>query len=156
MLLAQVINFAILAFVLTKLVYKPLIGALEEREATVKKISENNSSAENLLEEARTKQEEILRDARASTQKMMKQSEDAAEARAKTILDAARKDAEKIIADGAKKLDEEQKKFYSNLKAELAGLVSAGIESTVGKYITKDAEAKLKDEALAKALTLKK
>jgi F-type H+-transporting ATPase subunit b len=49
-LLAQIVNFGILAFVLTKLVYKPLIKSLEDREQVIKQIGENSQKTESLLE----------------------------------------------------------------------------------------------------------
>lgn len=156
MLLAQVINFGILVFVLTKLVYKPLMKAVDDRERTIKKISADSSKVDEVLKDAELKQEEILKEARTRGEKILKESEASAATLKKDILESAKKDAEKIISNGQKKLEEDQQKFYAGLKQELVGLVSAGIEQTVGKYIDKDAEMKLKEEALAKALTMKK
>src|SRR3989344_4681980 len=49
LLLAQMFNFGILAFVLTKLVYKPLLKALKERQ----KIAKANEEAEKIVSQAR-------------------------------------------------------------------------------------------------------
>ena len=152
MLLAQIINFGILAFVLTKLVYKPLMKALEDREQTIKKISEDSSKVDEVLREAEEKQNTILEEARKHGEKINKESETSASNLKKSILDEAKADAERIIKTGQKKLEEDQQKFYAGLKTELVGLVNAGIEQTVSKYIDKDAETKLKQEALSKAL----
>lgn len=155
-LIAQMVNFAILAFVLTKLVYNPLLKALEDREKTIKKISDDSSSSEKTLEEARIKQEEILNEARKQSANIIKESENQASSLRQSLLEQAKKDADKIIIEGEKRLIEEKDKFYADLRNELVGLVSTGIEKTVGGYITKEAETKLKEEALSHALSLKK
>lgn len=154
-LLAQFINFGILAFVLTKLVYKPLMKALEDREQVIKQIGENSQKTESLLEDAKEKQEIVLAEARKHADKIIKEAEVASKTLRENLLSEAKKDADKLIKEGTRKLQEDQDKFYANLKKELVELVSLGIEKTVGKYITADAQSKLKEEALSSALSLK-
>lgn len=145
---AQIINFGILVFVLSKLVYKPLMNALAEREKVIKKLSEDSSKAENLAEESALKQKEILDEARKQADKIIKSAEASSETLRRNLTDEAKKESEKIIKEGEKKIKEEQDRFYAGLKEELAGLVATGIEKTVGKYVTKEINHKLVEEAL--------
>lgn len=151
-LVAQIINFGILVFILTKLVYKPLMNALAEREKVIKKLANDSSNAEKIAEESQTKQKEILDEARKEAQKIIKSTEAQVATLRQTLTDEAKKEAEKIIKDGERRVVEEQNKFNAGLRAELVSLVATGIEQTVGKYIDKDANKKLSDEALEASL----
>jgi F-type H+-transporting ATPase subunit b len=154
-LLAQFINFGILFFVLTKLVYKPMMKALNDREQVIKQIGENSQKTESLLQDAEEKQEAVLAEARKHADKIIKEAESASKTLRENLLSEAKKDAEKLMKEGARKLAEDQDKFYANLKKELVELISLGVEKTVGKYITPEAQSKLKEEALSSALSLK-
>lgn len=153
MLIAQLVNFGILVFVLSKLVYKPLMKVLDEREKALNKLSEDKSSAEELLREAKEKQDELLADARKQSEKIMKSTEASVAVFKKNALDEAKKDAEKLVRESERKMQEERDKFYASLRKELVDLVSSGVEQTVGKYVTKDSLEKLKSEALDAALS---
>lgn len=122
--------------------------SLEDREQTVKKLAEESVQAQKTSEELAVKQKETLDEARKLANKMIKDAENNAATLRATLTEEAKKEAEKIFKDGEKKLKEEQDKFYSGLRAELSSLVAAGIEKTVGKYVTKEINHKLVEEAL--------
>ena len=69
--LSQVISFAIVAFLLRRFAYKPILGVLEERR---QRIAEGLSNAEKIkkqLAEAEQRHAEILAKANAEAQKMV-------------------------------------------------------------------------------------
>lgn len=123
--------------------------SLEDREKVIKKLSEDSSKATNLAEESALKQKEILDEARKEAGKIIKSAEASSETLRKSLTDEAKKESEKIIKEGERKIREEQDKFYAGLKEELAGLVATGIEKTIGKYVTKEINHKLTEEALS-------
>ncbi len=151
-LVAQIINFGLLVFILTKLVYKPLLNALADREKVIKKLAEDSSSAEKMAQDANVKQKEVLDEARDSAKKIIKETEIQVEKLRITLTEEAKKEADKIIKDGERRVKEEQNKFNASLRAELVSLVAVGIEKTVGKYIDKSVNEKLSAEALEMSL----
>jgi F-type H+-transporting ATPase subunit b len=71
-LVAQLINFGILVFVLWKLVYKPILKVLDERAQMAKDAAEKSNSIESKLEEMRLREEEVLVKARLAGEKLVK------------------------------------------------------------------------------------
>jgi F-type H+-transporting ATPase subunit b len=151
-LIAQLINFGILVFVLWKLVYKPILKVLDDRAQMAKDAAEKSSSIESKMEEMKLREEEILAKARASGEKLVKDAEGAAANLKKKLSDEATVSAQKIVNDAEARMRSENEKFQSELKKEIVSIVASAIEATVGKYLDRDAKHKLAEEASKEAL----
>jgi F-type H+-transporting ATPase subunit b len=147
LLIAQVVNFGILALVLIKLVYKPLIKVLDEREAMVKDAHEKSSNIESRMQEIKELEEKILAEARQNSQKLIKDAEVSAHELKNKLTEEAHLSAEKIVKEAQAKLALEQGKRDEELKKEIKSIIALAIEATVGKYIDSSAKSKLTEEA---------
>jgi F-type H+-transporting ATPase subunit b len=147
LIIAQVINFGILAFVLFKLVYKPLLKVLDERETMVKDAQEKSSSIESKMDEIKALEEKVLSEARVHSQKLIKDAEASALNLKNKLSEEAHASAEKIVKEAQNKLAADQSKRDEELKKEIKNIVAGAIEATVGKYIDENAKSKLADEA---------
>jgi F-type H+-transporting ATPase subunit b len=79
LLIAQLVNFAVLFAALTFLLYKPLIGVLEKRQ---KKIADSLKDAERIgqeLKSAEAKSLAVLTEARAEAGKVLAAAQEAGE-----------------------------------------------------------------------------
>ncbi|MDB5204450.1 MAG: F-type H+-transporting ATPase subunit b [Candidatus Taylorbacteria bacterium] len=152
LLIAQIINFGILAFVLFKLVYKPLLKVLDDRTAMVKDAEEKSSSIEAKLQEIKELEEKVLAEARANGAKLLKDAEiSAKELRNKLEIDA-HNHAEKIVKEAEARLMADQSKRDAEIRKEIVSVVATAIEATVGKYLDSGAKQKLNDEATKETL----
>ncbi|MES2224069.1 MAG: ATP synthase F0 subunit B [Patescibacteria group bacterium] len=152
LLIAQMINFGILAFILFKLLYKPLLKVLDERTAMVKDAAEKSSSIEAKLEEIKQLEEKVLAEARANGAKLLKDAEiSAKELRNKLEIDA-HNHAEKIVKVAEERLMADQSKRDAEIRKEIVSVVATAIEATVGKYLDANAKQKLSDEATKETL----
>jgi F-type H+-transporting ATPase subunit b len=152
LLIAQIINFGILAFVLFKLVYKPLLRVLDDRTAMVKDAAEKSSSIEAKLQELKVLEEKVLAEARANGAKLLKDAEiSAKELRSKLEIDA-HNHAEKIVKEAEARLLADQSKRDAEIRKEIISVVATAIEATVGKYLDANAKQKLADEATKETL----
>ena len=75
LLIAQIINFAILALVLTKFLYKPIMKMLDDRKNRIAEDLEKSKTLEMKIVEADSAKEEIMASARRDGNKLIKQSE---------------------------------------------------------------------------------
>ena len=153
-LIAQLINFGILVFVLWKLVYKPILKVLDERTQMAKDAEAKSSSIDSKLEEMKLREEEVLAKARVAGEKLVKDAESAALALKTKLSAEATASAEKIVSDAKLAMASENEKFQSELKKEVVGIVASAIEATVGKYLDSDAKHKLAEEASKEALKI--
>ena len=98
MFLSQVISFCIVAFLLQRFAYKPILAVLEERR---RKIEEGQLNAEKIkkeLAEAEKRYQEIVAKANADAQKMIDEARESAAHLSERKQQEAITAAEQIIA----------------------------------------------------------
>lgn len=98
-LLAQIVNFLIIAGLLGSMLWKPAINMLDAREEKIKKGIEDAAAAAKARQNAEVEAEKILAQARTEAQKVIDDARGRGEDVAKSIEGEARKAAEKIQAD---------------------------------------------------------
>jgi F-type H+-transporting ATPase subunit b len=145
--LSQVISFAIVAFLLRRFAYTPILAVLEERR---RKIEEGQLNAEKIkkeLAEAEKRYQEILAKGNADAQKMID------EARASSAHLAERKQkeaiaaAEQIIVKAREASAMEHERQMESLKRELGRLVVDTTAKVTGKVLTSEDQKRLQEEA---------
>src|SRR3989338_6119701 len=103
-LIAQIINFAILLAILGKFVYKPVMKMLDDRrEGTLRAIEREEFSAKKLLE-AEADKENILVAARLESEKILETARQDGEELKKKLLASAKEEAGKIHAEAQRKV----------------------------------------------------
>src|SRR5437660_11023326 len=145
--LSQVISFAIVALLLRRVAYKPILGVLEERRRRIEEGLINADKIKKELAEAEKHYQEILAKANADAQKMID------EARASSAHLAERKEeeaiaaAEQIIAKAREASAIEHERTMEALKRELGRLVVDTTAKVTGKVLTADDQRRLQEEA---------
>ncbi len=151
MLAAQIINFCIVAFLLYKFAFKPVLATIEERQ---EKIADGLQYAEEMkskLAESKKKQIEVLKEAQQEARKIIKE----ARTSAKAHLEAqARETSDKIelMLDKARKASSsEREKMLSEARSEIAKLVVQTSAKVLGKKLS-DKEKSTFSESAAQEL----
>jgi len=144
---SQIISFCIVAYLLQKFAYKPVLAVLEARR---QKIAEGLANAEKIkqqLAESETRYAEILAKANAEAQKMI----DDARAAAKSVGDRetqrAISEAEGIIAKAREATKAEREAELASLKKDHARLVIDTTSKVTGKVLTGDDQRRISEEA---------
>lgn len=151
-LLAQILNFCIVAFVLWKLAFKPVIATLDERN---KKIAAGLQYAEEMKAKLEAIQQESLASAKRSQAEATKIIEEARKT-AKEFLDkqaqesAAR--AGDILAKAQQLIELEKKKMLAEARGETARLVVEITQRVLSRELS-DAERTRYNETAARELT---
>src|SRR5207253_3141279 len=121
--LSQVISFAIVAFLLRRFAYKPILAVLEERR---RKIEEGQLNAEKIrkeLAEAEKRYQEIVAKANADAQRMIDETRESAAHLSERKQQEAIAAAEQIIAKAREASAIEHERTMESLKRELGRLV---------------------------------
>ncbi len=144
--IAQVISFCIVAFLLHRFAYKPVLGILEERR---KRIEEGLANADKIKADvARTEQERqnILNQTNAQATKMIEEARAAAARVQEQESQKAIAQAEQIIAKAQEAAVLERARMLADLKREVLGLVVKTTTSVTGKVLTADDQNRLAEE----------
>lgn len=146
-LFSQMISFSIVAFLLHKLAYKPILNVLEERR---KKIAEGLANAEKIkvqLAESEARVQEILTKANADAQRMIDEARASAQVVADKRTQQAIAEAEQIIAKAREATGVEREKIMAELKREVGRLVLDTTARVTGKVLTQADQKRINEEA---------
>jgi len=138
-LIAQIINFAIVLLVLYLFALKPLKKLMEEREEKIKKgVTDANSNAE-LIEKTKQEYAAVINNARAEANELFKQGKKEAETKKAEIISSAQKEVDLMIIAGKKTLETEKAKIIEEAKKEIVELTVKATEKVLEDkdYISK-------------------
>lgn len=145
--LSQVISFAIVAFLLRRFAYKPILAVLEGRR---RKIEEGQLNAEKIkkeLAEAEKRYQEILAKANADAQKMIDEARQSSAHFARRKEQEAIVAAEQILAKAREASVLEHERTMAELKREIGHLVVETTAKVTGKVLTSEDQRQLQEEA---------
>lgn len=146
--IAQALSFALVAFLLHRFAYKPVLAMLEERRqriadslAEVEKIKAERAQAETqrqeLLAQANTQAQRLIEEARAAAARVQEQETQKAIA-----------SAEQIIAKAREAAAQDHARMLSELKREVGRLVVQTTATVTGKVLTPEDQRRLSEETL--------
>jgi F-type H+-transporting ATPase subunit b len=133
-LIAQMVNFTLVAFVLYKFAVKPVVATLDERQ---QKISEGLQYAEEMKAQlAATEREraEKVQEAAAEAQRILSETREQAKEMIEVKTQEAASQAEAIIRKASEATELERQKMLSDVRKEVARLVV----DTSAKVLTRE------------------
>lgn len=150
----QSVVFIALFLFLTKFAWKPIIGALNEREESIRQALESAEKAkaemaalqagnEKLLKEAREERDKIVRDAREAANRLIDQAQS-----------EARKSADKLIEDAKAVIITEKQAALREVKSQVALFSIEIAEKLLKKNLASDKAQKDMVEEFIKEIKL--
>lgn len=156
LLITQIVNFAILLFLLQRFLYKPVLNMLQDRR---ERIREGLAEAERVraeAEEQRKEYEEELAQQRQESQKRIQQAMQASEEAREEIIAEARQEAERIKEQAREEIEYERRQALEQLRTEVADLSILAAQKILDGAIDEQAQRDLIqdfiDEELEKEL----
>ena len=140
MLIAQIVNFCIVAYVLYRFAFKPVLRTIDERQ---RRIADGLQYAEEMkrqLAEAERKRNETIKEASLSARKIIEEAKDAAEDYGERQKKEVELKAESILQKARQEIESEHQKMLTDIRREVATLVV----QVTGKVIDKDLSEKEK------------
>jgi F-type H+-transporting ATPase subunit b len=131
-LIAQIINFVILLFILQRFLYKPLFGMMEKRRTEIKNALAN---AEKVKQDAALKQAELekqLDATRREGQEAIARASAQSEKARQEIVAKANAEAAQIKAKALADVEYERKQALAQLQGEIANLSLAVTRKVLG------------------------
>ncbi len=116
------ITFFIVAFLLRRMAWGPILKAVEEREkaisGSIEAAKRERAEAEKLLGEQKT----AIAGARAEAAEMMRKNQADMEKFREDLMGKSRKEAEDLKVDARRSIEEERNKAIAEIKAQTVGL----------------------------------
>jgi F-type H+-transporting ATPase subunit b len=147
MLVAQAINFLIVAFVIWKFAFKNILSTIKEREKQIADSLRNADKIKLELEETEKQQQETLQEASLEAKKTISIAQEQAKAFIEEQKEDARRQAEEIISKAKLAMEQERERVLREAREEIASLVVL----TTSKVLSKDLSEEEKQRFSARA-----
>ena len=144
--IAQVISFCIVAFLLQRFAYTPVLAVLEERR---QRIADGLANAEKIkaeLAKTETARQEVLNQANTQANKLIEEARAAAARVQELETQKAIAAAEQIIAKAREAAALDHARMLTELKREIGNLVVQTTAKVTGKILTPDDQRRLAEE----------
>ncbi|HNU75661.1 MAG: ATP synthase subunit b [Deltaproteobacteria bacterium ADurb.BinA179] len=131
----QIFNFLLLMFILNKILYKPILKVLDERDA---RIVGGQEKAKKLLEESQSilkSYNDKLYSAKIDAMTVKNTSRKQAVDQANMIIEEARRNAETIVLNVQKEMAEEIERAKRELEPELGVMAGTIAQQILGRKV---------------------
>ncbi|MDA3840017.1 MAG: F0F1 ATP synthase subunit B [Patescibacteria group bacterium] len=135
LLVAQMINFAIVISVLYFFALKPLMKVMDERSKKIEKSIEEAKSIEEKLQKTNADYKEAMSNAKKEANLIMEKTNAQAEERKEEMLKKAKLEIGAVINEEKAKMQTEKAEVLKELKKEVAEMVVSSLEKVLDKNL---------------------
>lgn len=143
LIIAQMVNFAIVIFVLYKFAIKPMRKLMAERSAKIAAGLGDAKKHAELVKGAEDDYKKALAEARKEAGEIVTSAKRDAEKVREDLIAKANDDAKKVVEGGKKELEAEKEKMLADAKRELASLVVTSTEKVLGNVVDEHLKTKI-------------
>jgi len=150
LLLAQIVNFSIIAFILTKVLYKPILSMLEKRK---KEIAEGLALTETMREEEeklKAKEAKVLEIARKDAREILEKAKKDAGVLERQLTGDAHKEVETIIEKGKLEVESLRESMMKEVRSQAVELAVAMTKRLTSGVVSPSDQHKLIAQGLKK------
>lgn len=149
LLIAQILNFCLVTYLLYRFAIKPTLKTVEERQ---KKIAEGLQYAESMkqqLASAENERLQILKQAQEEAQALLAKTKLEGEQYWQAQKKVADEKVEQIVSQARNAMEVEHRNLLNETKAEVSTVVVETTERLLQKVLTDDLRAKLNQQAIS-------
>lgn len=147
LLIAQIVNFCIVTYVLYRFAIKPVLKTVEERQ---KKISEGLQYAEEMKAQLASAEKErlaLLKKAQEDAQSLFSKTKQESERYLQEQKQAAEQKVEQMFAQAHSSMEVEHRNMLAEARTEISTLVVATTERLLKNVLTEEMRAQLNKQA---------
>lgn len=139
--LAQIVNFAIVSYVLYRFAVKPILATMDERQQKIADGLQFAEEAKSRLAESEKKQAQVIQEAQADAQRILKEARTNGEKHEERM----RTETARQIEEMRRRADEANELERKRILGEVRGEVARMVVLTTGKVLRKELSDKDKD-----------
>ena len=144
--ISQCIAFLIVAFLLKRFAYQPVLEMLEQRRQKIAEGMENADKIKAELAETQTERDKVMAEANQRAEKLIADAKEAAKQVGEAESQRAVKQAEEIVRKAREVTEADRERMMAELKSEIGRLVVETTAKVSGKVLTTEDQQRLIDE----------
>jgi F-type H+-transporting ATPase subunit b len=146
--------FLLLMFILTKFIWKPLMGAVKARETNIQEALEMAEKTKAEMKKLQTQNENLLKEARIERDSMIKDAKEVATRMVEDAKTKAKAEAEKVLANAQLAIAAEKNAALTELKTQVATMALEIAEKVVRRELAGADQQKQMASKLAEEISL--
>ena len=139
--LGQLVNFAIVMFVMWKWVFTPLVALMDKRSKEIADGLKNAELAQAKLAEAEAEKERVIDAARAESNSLLEETRVKADAVRAEKMALAKKEIELVVDEAKERIKGEKQAAFDALKNEIANMVMLTTQKVAASMDEKSRQA---------------
>ena len=144
-----IVLFALFAFVLTKVGWKPLLALIEERERSIRSAVETAQQAQTEAQALLVQHKETIREAGRQREEIVKRALADADQLKADLAAQAKAEAENMIRRAKEQIEREKRLAIQEIRQRVADLAIEAASRIVKSSLTPDVQRKLVDDFIA-------
>ncbi len=148
-LISQLVNFTLLAVLLTMLLYKPILRMLNQRKERIAKSMADVDAAREAAAKAQQDYDRKIMEAQRKAQEIIAQAAQAGEQVGADIKAEAQRDADEIRQKAREEAAQEKAHVLADVQSQIASLSMAATERVLGQAVDPNIQRKLVEQFLA-------
>ena len=148
LLIWTIITFVILLALLGKLAWKPLLGALEQRETTIRESLEKAEQARLEAEQLMAQNQQILAEANQQANRIVAQAQEEGQRLREALSEQARQESLRQREETRQDIQREKQLAVQELKQTASELALAATERLLSTVVSGDDHRRIVDEYL--------
>jgi F-type H+-transporting ATPase subunit b len=152
-LIAQIVNFVIILFVLNRFLVGPITRIVAERRARIEQGLKDAEQAREDRERAEQERLNALQEARREANDILVRAQRVAQETREQDIAATRAELDRMRERATSEIDAERRRALADLRAEVADLALAAAGKVVGETMTGERQRRLVEEFLTEAPT---
>ena len=143
-----IFTFLILLGLLARFAWRPLLGALESRQATIRQSLDDADAARQQLEQAQQNAEATMRQARVEADAILSDTRSAAATLREQMRQEAQAEAQSLVANAERQIQLERDRALAEVRREAVDVSLAIATKLIQRNITREDTEALIDDAL--------
>ncbi len=148
LMVAQLINFAVVVVVLWWFALKPLMHTMQSRSDEIKKGLTDAKQAEERLEKVEKDVRAKLNEAQTEAVKILERAKKQSDESKQATINKTKEEVEALISRAKEQIKSEKDSMVQEVKGEVAQMVVTALEKILSKEVSKDVDKKYIDKIL--------
>ena len=138
-----IITFVVLLFVLKKVAWKPILTALDQREAAIKESLDKAEKAKEEAQKVLNENKANLAKAEEEAKKLIEQSRQYAEKLKEQLMQDSKVQAQKLITDATAEIDRKKDAAFNELRGQVAEIAINAAEKILRENLDKEKQSQV-------------
>lgn len=150
MITVQIINFALLLFLLKRVLYKPVLKAIKDRESKLQAIDKEKKEIEDAKDKFENEKSILTKSIQDEKKKVLEDAKKEAEKKAKLIIEDANNKGKEIIRQADLEAERQINKERGELNKKALEIALAMIKKASNNLLSKKSQKESMDFAIKK------